>query len=103
MRPLGLIGHLCSDTVAGEERRIGGGPWHAGRAVRALGDRAVLFAKCGEPERMAFQRRLSTLGLPVSLVTGGETTRFSFSYDADGARTMAVDAVGEFVGAEVPA
>ena len=35
------------------------------------------------------------LGLPASLATGGETTSFSFSYDADGTRTMTVEAVGE--------
>jgi sugar/nucleoside kinase (ribokinase family) len=31
----------------------------------------------------------------LSLAVGGETTGFSFSYDARGVRTMAVDAVGE--------
>jgi sugar/nucleoside kinase (ribokinase family) len=95
MRPLGVIGHLSCDVVAGDEPRIGGGSWHAGRALHALRDRAVIVAKCGEPERAAFQRRLAALGLPVAVVTGGETTRFSFSYDAEGRRTMAVDAVGE--------
>jgi sugar/nucleoside kinase (ribokinase family) len=52
-------------------------------------------AKCGEPERMPFQRSLARLGLPVALALGGETTAFSFSYDADGQRVMQVDAVGE--------
>jgi sugar/nucleoside kinase (ribokinase family) len=95
MRPLGVIGPLSSDVVAGGEARIGGGPWHAGRALRVLQQRAVVAVKCGEPERVPFLRRLAALGLPVSLVTGGETTAFSFSYDAEARRTMTVDAVGE--------
>jgi sugar/nucleoside kinase (ribokinase family) len=85
VRPLGVIGHLSRDIVAGAAPRIGGGPWYAGRALRALGDDAVLFAKCGEAERAQWQRSLAAVGLPASLSTGGETTQFSFSYDDDGA------------------
>ena len=95
MRPLGVIGHLSRDHVAGAKPRIGGGPWYAGRALRALGDDAVLFAKCGDSDRAQWQRSLAAIGLPASLSTGGETTAFSFSYDADHVRTMTVDVVGE--------
>ena len=55
----------------------------------------MLFAKCGEDDRARFQRRLATLGLPATLAVGGETTSFSFSYDADGTRTMRVETIGE--------
>jgi len=95
MRPLGVIGPLSRDVVAGSTPRIGGGPWHAARALRTLGHDAVVLAKCGEADRIDFQRRLASLGLPVSVAAGGETTSFSFSYDERGARTMQVDAVGE--------
>ena len=95
MRPLGVIGHLARDVVAGEPPRIGGGPWHAARALRALRQNALVAAKCGEDDRLAFQRRLATLGLPVTVALGGETTAFSFSYDAEGTREMRVDALGE--------
>lgn len=95
MRPLGVIGHLSRDTVAGQQPRIGGGPWYAGRALRALGDDAVLFAKCGEADRARWQRSLAAVGLPASLSTGGLTTAFSIRYAADGTRTMNVDAIGE--------
>src|SRR4029079_8206819 len=37
----------------------------------------------------------AALGLPVSLAAAGETTSFSFRYDADGNREMRVHAVGE--------
>lgn len=90
-----MIGHLSRDIVAGAAPRIGGAPWYAGRALHTLGQEAVIFAKCGENDRARFQRRLATLGLPATLAAGGETTSFSFSYDADGVRTMIVDTVGE--------
>jgi sugar/nucleoside kinase (ribokinase family) len=95
MRPLAVIGHLSRDVVEGRPPRIGGAPWYAGRALRALGQEAVLFAKCGDDERARFQRRLSSLGLPASLSVGGATTGFSFSYDAAGRRTMRVDSIGD--------
>jgi sugar/nucleoside kinase (ribokinase family) len=95
MWPLGVIGPLSRDIVAGSSPRIGGGPWHATRALRALRQDAVVLAKCGEPDRRDFQRRLSALGLSLSLATGGETTAFSFTYDEHGARAMQVDAIGE--------
>ena len=95
MRPLGVIGHLARDVVEGAAPRIGGGPWHAGRALRALRQSAVVAVKCGEAERSAYLRRLAALGLPVSLAVGGETTAFSFSYDEDAQRTMRVDTIGE--------
>jgi sugar/nucleoside kinase (ribokinase family) len=95
VRPLGVIGHLSRDTVAGAPARVGGGPWYAGRALRTLGDDAVLFAKCGDTDRAQLQRKLASIGLPASLSTGGETTEFSFSYDAAGVRTMSVVTVGE--------
>jgi sugar/nucleoside kinase (ribokinase family) len=95
MRPLAVIGHLSHDRVAGGVPRIGGAPWYAGRALRLLGGEAVIFAKCGMEDRGQLQRRLASLGLPASLSSGGDTTSFSFSYAADGERTMAVEAIGD--------
>ena len=95
MLPLGVIGPLSRDVVAGTPSRIGGGPWHAARALRVLRDDAVVITKCGEPDRRDFQGRMAALGLPVALAAGGETTAFSFSYDERGVRSMRVDAVGE--------
>jgi sugar/nucleoside kinase (ribokinase family) len=95
VRPLAVIGHLSHDVVAGGAPRIGGGPWHAARALRALREDAVLFAKCGEPERRRFQRDLAATGLVTSFSFSGATTAFSMSYDEHGARTMSVEAVGE--------
>ena len=90
-----MIGPLSRDIVGGGDSRIGGGPWYAARALRALQQNAVVVAKSGEPERRSYLRRLASLGLPVSLAAGGETTAFSFRYDPDGHREMRVDTLGE--------
>jgi sugar/nucleoside kinase (ribokinase family) len=95
MRQLGVIGHLSLDVVAGSPPQIGGGPWHAARALRALRQEAVIFAKCGDADRRRFRTRLAALGLPTTVAGAGETTAFSFSYDEQGTRSMQVDAIGE--------
>jgi sugar/nucleoside kinase (ribokinase family) len=92
---LAVVGQLSRDVIAGGAPRIGGPPWHAARALRALGVDARLVAKCGERDAIDFTRRLETLDLPFDLVVGEKTTAFSFSYDESGVRTMAVDAVGD--------
>jgi sugar/nucleoside kinase (ribokinase family) len=56
---------------------------------------AIVVAKCGEPEGRSYLRLLAALGLPVTLSAGGETTSFSFRYDAGGAREMHVETIGE--------
>lgn len=95
MRPLGVIGHLSRDIIAGAPPSLGGAPWFAGRALRLLGDDAVVFAKCGDDDRARWQRALAAIGLPASLSTGGETTSFSFRYAPDGSRQMRVEQVGQ--------
>jgi sugar/nucleoside kinase (ribokinase family) len=89
-----VIGPLSRDLVDGHPERIGGPPWYAARALRAMQHEAVVVAKCGEPERRSYLRRLASLGLPVSLAAAGETTSFSFRYDADGHREMRVETIG---------
>jgi sugar/nucleoside kinase (ribokinase family) len=95
VRALAVIGPLSRDVVGGRPDRIGGGPWYAARALRALQQEAIVVAKCGEPDRRPFLRQLAALGLPVSLAATGETTAFAFRYDAAGNREMQVEAIGE--------
>ena len=104
MRPVGVIGPLAVDVVAGGEPRIGGGPWHAARALHTLRHDAIIIAKCGEARHRDFQRRLASLGLPTAVSVGKLQTGFSFSYDENGARTMHVDSIGDpLVADDVPA
>jgi sugar/nucleoside kinase (ribokinase family) len=103
VRPLGVIGPLSRDVIAGSPPRIGGAPWHAARALRTLRQDAFIFAKCGADDRRDLQPRLAALGLPVSVAGGGETAEFSFTYAPDGTRTMALDAFGQpWTRADVP-
>ena len=90
-----MIGHLSRDVVDGGPVRVGGGSWHAARALHVLRRGAIVCAKCAESDAERFRRQLAALDVPVTLATGGETTGFSMSYDAVGRRTMTVDAVGE--------
>ena len=83
-----MIGHLSRDVVAGGEPQIGGGPWHAARALRVLQADALLVAKCGAADEEAFRAELETTGVPFRLVVGERTTAFSFTYDDSGVRTM---------------
>jgi 1D-myo-inositol 3-kinase len=92
---LAVVGHLSRDVIAGGAPRIGGPPWHAVRALRALGVEARILAKCGEQDAVDFGRMLETTGLPFELAVGAETTSFSFSYDEAGVRTMTVETVGD--------
>jgi sugar/nucleoside kinase (ribokinase family) len=95
VRPLAVIGPLARDVVDAHDARIGGGPWYAARALRALRQEAFVVAKCGEPEERSYRRCLAALGLPVSLAAAGETTSFSFYYQPEGRREMRVEAIGE--------
>ncbi len=103
MPSLAVTGHLSRDVVAGAEPRIGGGPWHATRALAALGADAVVVAACGAEDEDAFRTELSETGVSFELHARGRTTAFSFSYDAAGTRTMTVDAIAEPFAPEVDA
>jgi sugar/nucleoside kinase (ribokinase family) len=98
-----VIGHLSRDVVAGATPRIGGGSYHAARALAALGADAVVVATCGVADEDAFRTELDGVGVPFELNAGKTTTAFSFSYDASGTRTMTVDAIGEPFAPEVDA
>lgn len=103
MPSVAVIGHLSRDVVAGGAPRIGGGAWYAAHALAALGVDAVIVAACGTEDEDAFRAALGETGVPFELHAEGETTAFSFSYDAEGARTMTVDAIAEPFAPEVDA
>jgi sugar/nucleoside kinase (ribokinase family) len=91
---LAVVGNLSIDRIDGTPPRIGGGPYHAARALRLLAARGEIIARCGDGDRRFLLPRLAALGLPTQLLHGMRTTAFSFVYDGDN-RTMAVDAVGD--------
>lgn len=103
MPSLAVIGHLSRDAIAGAEPRIGGGSWHAARALAALGADALIVAACGLEDEDTFRAELAETGVPFELHAHGRTTAFSFFYDAGGTRTMTVDAIAGPFAPEVDA
>ena len=94
MSPIGLIGNLAVDRVAGGEPRPGGGVFHAARAAARLGTDVVVVTRCAPSDRAVVLSPLEALGFPVTCADAAETTGFSFHYEGD-SRVMTVDAVGD--------
>jgi len=91
---LAVVGNLSIDRVAGAPPRIGGGPYHAGRALRLLAARETLVARCADADRRFLLPRLARLGLPLQVLRSAQTTEFSFAYDGD-TRLMSIDAIAD--------
>lgn len=91
---------MSRDRIAGKAR-VGGGPFYAGRALRALGRRGVVLTKCGEQDRRSLLTPLVCLGLPVLWRESPSTAAFRIDYDGEG-RNMIVEALGpEWTAAEM--
>lgn len=90
---MAVVGNLSIDRISGGPPRIGGGPYHAARAIRLLAARGELYVRCGEADRRFLLPRLAALGVPLRVVPDERTATFSFEYDGD-RRTMHVDEVG---------
>lgn len=89
-----VLGSVSLDRVAGRPPRIGGGPYYAGRALRALGARATIVAKCAAPDRPLILPALVRLGLPVLWRDSAATAAFTIDYDGEH-RRMLVDAIAD--------
>ncbi len=92
MRPVGIIGNICRDRVGGKAR-IGGGPYYAGRALRALGRKGVILTKCADADRGELLTPLVCLGLPVLWRASPSTATFEIDYDGE-EREMTVEELG---------
>jgi sugar/nucleoside kinase (ribokinase family) len=92
--PLALVGNLSRDVVDGGPPRIGGGPYYAALAWRALGTRGTIFTRCAPEDRVEYTRHLTELGEPVVSLDGTSTTAFSFYYEGD-VRIMTVEQPGD--------
>jgi len=91
---MAVVGNLSIDRIAGTAPRIGGGPYHAARAIRLLAARGELYVRCADADRRFLLPRLAALGIPVRVLPGERTAAFSFDYDGD-RRTMIVDEIGD--------
>jgi sugar/nucleoside kinase (ribokinase family) len=87
------VGNLSLDLVDGGPPRVGGPPYHAARALAALGVPAVVRVKCAEADRSRLLPPLEELGLSIEWRPGEMTATYAFSYDGD-VRTMEVLELG---------
>jgi sugar/nucleoside kinase (ribokinase family) len=88
-----VVGNLSLDLVDGRPPRVGGPPYHAARALAALGVPGVVRVKCAEADRSRLLPPLEELGLSIEWRPGETTATYAFSYDGD-VRTMEVLELG---------
>jgi sugar/nucleoside kinase (ribokinase family) len=89
-----VVGSLSLDSVDGGAPRVGGCPFYAARALRALGVPAVIVAKCAAPDRQLLLPPLIRLGVRVVWQDSSASAAFSFSYESE-RRTMTVEAIAD--------
>ena len=83
MRGVAVIGNLSRDVVDGSPPRVGGAPFHASRALRLLGGRARIVARCAPADRRALAPPLVALGVPVTWVDAPRTAAFELRYSGE--------------------
>ena len=93
MRGMAVIGNLTRDVVDGGAPQVGGAPYHAARALRLLGGRARVLARCAEADRRALLPPLVALGVPVLWRAAASTATFSLRYQGE-ERTLELDDPG---------
>lgn len=94
MKGIAVVGNLSSDRLDGSGPRVGGAPYYAGRALRALGRRGVIVTKCAEADRRHLLTPLVRLGLPVLWRASASSAAFAIRYDGED-RSMVVEALGD--------
>jgi len=91
MRQLGVVGLVSLDRVDGGLPRLGGAPFYAAKALRLLGQPALIATKIA-PEDSG--RGLHALGIPVYSRPAAQTITFRIENDGDH-RTMEIEELGE--------
>lgn len=90
---LAVVGHTARDLVDSAPPRPGGVPLYAAKALRALGEPALVVTRCAEADRDLL-RPLQRLGHPVVWRAERETPSFVIRNRPDG-RQMEIAALGE--------
>ena len=88
-----VVGHTSRDLVDSRPPRAGGAPLYAARALRVLGEPALLVTRCAEADH-ALLASLRALGLPVVWRAEARTAAFSIR-NRDGERALSLATLGE--------
>lgn len=91
MRGVAVIGNLSRDVVDGSPPRVGGAPFHAARALRLLGGRARVVARCAAADRRGLLPPLVALGVPVAWIEAPRTAAFELRYAGEERALTVVD------------
>jgi sugar/nucleoside kinase (ribokinase family) len=94
VRSVAVIGNLARDVVDDGPPRVGGAPFHAARALRLLGGRTNVVARCSEADRRTLVPPLVGLGVPVAWVRARSTAAFKLRYEGE-ERELVLDEAGE--------
>jgi len=91
MRLLGVVGLVSLDRVDGGVPRLGGAPFYAAKALRLLGQPALIATKIAAEDS---KRGLHALGVPVYSRPAARTISFRIENDGDD-RSMEIEELGE--------
>jgi sugar/nucleoside kinase (ribokinase family) len=94
VRPVAVIGNLARDLVDGQPPRIGGCPFYAARALRALGRPGRIVTRCADEDAKALLPDLLALGVPVTRLPAHATSTFGIRYEGE-TRLMRVETAGD--------
>lgn len=91
---IALLGNLARDVLPGQPPRVGGGPFHAARALALQSGPVQIYARCANADRDALFTPVAALRTAAEFVPGESTATFAFSYDGD-RREMELAALGD--------
>lgn len=90
---LAIVGQTARDHVDSSPPRAGGVPLYTARALRALGEDAVIVTRCAEPDRWLLEPLLA-VGLPV-VWRAQQTTPVFVLRNLPGGRELEIRALGD--------
>ena len=90
---IAFLGNLSRDLIAGEPR-VGGGPFHAARAARRLGEKVTIVGRCAARDRDELLGAMAAFDAAATVVPGDSTAGFEISYAGD-IRSMGVLELGD--------
>jgi sugar/nucleoside kinase (ribokinase family) len=91
---IALLGNLTRDVFPDRPSHVGGGPYHAARALQRLHVRARIYARCAIADREDLVLPVVRLGTGVQYVPGERTACFGIAYEGE-RRHMTLEALGD--------
>jgi sugar/nucleoside kinase (ribokinase family) len=91
---IALLGNLTRDVFPDRPSHVGGGPYHAARALQRLHVPARIYARCAEEDREELLPPVVRLGTGVEYVHGERTASFAIDYEGE-RRLMRIEALGD--------